>query len=74
MKSPLQLRQRLLLTIFTLAIAFLGFGCQTFNLSESEFLKQQRGGVADEQAGKIVAVGGTAAYLGALAALAASHW
>ena len=41
-------------------------GCQTFTLSEEDFQKQQRGGVADPHVGAAVSVAGTAAYMGAV--------
>jgi len=41
-------------------------GCQTFTLSDEDFQKQQRGGVADPHVGAAVSVAGTAAYMGAV--------
>jgi hypothetical protein len=41
-------------------------GCQTFSLSDDDFRKQQMGEPVDRQVGAAVAIGGTAAYYGAL--------
>ena len=53
------------------AIVLACTGCQTFSLSEEDFQRQQRGGVADPQVGDAVAVVGTAAYMGAVIGAAA---
>ena len=54
------------------AMVLAGAGCQTFNLSEEDFQKQQRGGVADQRVGAAVSAAGTAAYLGAMIGAAAA--
>jgi hypothetical protein len=41
-------------------------GCQTFNLSESDFHRQQYGEMADPETGRVVDTVGTAGYLGAM--------
>ncbi len=57
--------------LFVGCMVFLSCGCQTFNMSEEEFARQQRGGTVDDTTGEAVAIGGTAAYFaGAVAAAA----
>ena len=60
----LQLRRigGLLLTVVGLTTA----GCQTFNLSEEDFERQQRGEMIDPETGNVVGVVGTVGYCGAL--------
>jgi hypothetical protein len=41
-------------------------GCQTFNLSEEDFQKQQRGGMVDPATGEAVGVAGSLGFLGAM--------
>jgi len=59
-------------TVWLAAIVIACAGCQTFNLSEEDFQKQQRGGEADPHVGAVVSVTGTAAYMGALIGAAAA--
>jgi hypothetical protein len=47
-----------------------GVGCQTFNLSEEDFQKQQRGQMVDPKVGEAVATAGTIGCVGALTGLA----
>ena len=50
----------------SLLVLVLGcLGCQTFTLSEEDYLRQQRGEVVDPETGAIVGGVGSAAYLGA---------
>jgi hypothetical protein len=53
-------------------IGQVGAGCQTFNLSEEDFAKQQRGGSIDPDVGDWVGIAGTAGYLGAATGSAAA--
>jgi hypothetical protein len=64
----------LIRALLIISVAILANGCQTFSMSEEDFAKQQHGGIVDRDAGEAVAVGGTAAYLGAMAAALASHF
>ena len=41
-------------------------GCQTFNLSEEDFQKQQSGKMVDRETGEAVEVVGTVGYYGAM--------
>ena len=57
---------RIVLPTFVLGVLLITItGCQTFNMSEEDFRKQQRGQVADREVGDVVGVAGSAAYLGA---------
>ncbi len=52
--------------LFVGVILFTCVGCQTFNLSEEDFQKQQRGQMVDCETGEAVGTAGTLGYYGAM--------
>ena len=63
-----------LVTVAILSALMLGnTGCQTFNLTQEEFERQQRGEAVDCEVGTAVGVVGSLGYLGALLGLAGAR-
>jgi hypothetical protein len=71
--AQLRLAPNLVVALLLVTIGFACVGCQTFNLTEQEFRRQQDGGYADPETGSVVGLVGTAGALGAAAGMAAAE-
>ena len=58
-------KQTVVAVALLLALMLASTGCQTFNLTDEDLERQQRGEMVDPEVGTTVGVIGSAAYIGA---------
>ena len=64
-KKARRAKRHLISGLLTGVVLSICVGCQTFNLSEADFQKQQNGKLVDRSNGEAVGVVGTAGFYGA---------